>query len=454
MQLGVGGSEAVGHSVAVADTLAIGLGIVTAFAGDLHDRHTDRVPVDRSADECAMSDGMKFPYFQKGMILLSSLGQQGIPGADATSEGVMVRPIGVGIVGCGDIARLRYVPAVARSKDLALHAVFSRTARSAQALAVSQAATPYSDFDAMMADPRIDALIIASPHPTHADYAVRSLGAGKHVLIEKPVATSCTDMKRLKTAADASAAVAMALPLDWTAAASEAARLVEDGAIGMVSSVDCVFCHEGPVHAPWFFDRREAEWGVLADLGVYAVSLLTRLLGPVSAVSGRVETTARRRTMKNGQAIDVTVDDNVTALLTWPNSTLGTVRCNWCTAIAKSDSMFEARLYGSEGIIFLKPMSLTEPLIVYSPNREIRSGRPVHHDGLLSCYEIPVAVQNLDDQILSEFAASIRGTGPRSGRAASVEHQQHVVAVIDAIYRSSASGQSQILHTDPTGAIP
>ena len=72
---------------------------------------------------------------------------------------------------------------------------------------------------------------------------------------------------------------------------NEAAKqLLAEGAIGRVSAADAVLAHRGPKHAPWFFDREKAGWGVSADLGIYLISQLTYFFGPAQRVCGRVET--------------------------------------------------------------------------------------------------------------------------------------------------------------------
>ena len=161
--------------------------------------------------------------------------------------------------------------------------------------------------------------MIATPHPSHAEIAIRSLEAGKHVLCEKPIATSVADASRILEAAERSRRVFIALPFDGSPPVEEAKRLLGAGAIGRVSSADAVLAHRGPKHAPWFFDREKAEWGVAADLGIYLVSQLTYLFGPAASVFGRVDTVFPERTSETGETIRVTVDDNVAAVVEWPD---------------------------------------------------------------------------------------------------------------------------------------
>ena len=177
----------------------------------------------------------------------------------------------------------------------------------------------------------IEAVVIATPHPTHADLAIRSLQAGKHVLVEKPMATSLADAVRIEEAAARSRRVFMALPFDRSPAVEEAKRLIELGAIGRVSMADAVLAHRGPTHAPWFFDARKAHWGVVADLGVYLISQLTYLFGPALTVRGKVGTIFPERQDQHGNPVAVTVDDNAAAILELPEGILGTIRANWCS---------------------------------------------------------------------------------------------------------------------------
>ena len=156
-------------------------------------------------------------------------------------------------------------------------------------LAKQYGGTIYPDLDTMLRASDVEAVVIATPHPSHADLAIRALEAGKHVLCEKPMATSLSDAVRIEQAAARSQQVFMALPFDRSPAMEEAKRLIDSGAIGRVSMADAVLAHRGPKHAPWFFDVQKAHWGVLADLGVYMISQLTYLFGPAHTVRGKTE---------------------------------------------------------------------------------------------------------------------------------------------------------------------
>ncbi|HXZ18232.1 MAG TPA: Gfo/Idh/MocA family oxidoreductase, partial [Roseiarcus sp.] len=180
--------------------------------------------------------------------------------------------IGIAVIGCGDIARARYFPAIDKAPDFELRGVFNRTRAAGDAAVGRYGGKNHASLDDLLSAPDVDAVVIATPHPSHADLAVTSLEAGKHVLVEKPMATSVADAKRVEEAAGRSGCGFMALPFDNSPAVEEARRLIETGAIGRASMADAVLAHRGPKHAPWFFDAQKAHWGVLADLGVYLIS--------------------------------------------------------------------------------------------------------------------------------------------------------------------------------------
>src|SRR5205807_4434378 len=108
-------------------------------------------------------------------------------------------------------------------------------------------------------------------------------------------------------AAEHSRLVYMTLPFDGGPPVKEAKRLIGAGAIGRVSSADAVLAHRGPTHAPWFFDRKKAEWGVLADLGIYLINQLTDLFGPAERVLGRVDIVFPERKSEGGKTFEATV---------------------------------------------------------------------------------------------------------------------------------------------------
>jgi UDP-N-acetylglucosamine 3-dehydrogenase len=352
--------------------------------------------------------------------------------------------IGIAVIGCGDISRARYFPAIAGVPEFELKGVQSRTSASCAPIVAQYGGKIYPDLDALLHDPAAEAVVIATPHPSHAELSVRCLGAGRHVLCEKPMATSLADATLIEQAAERYQRVYMALPFDGSPPIEEAKRLIGAGAIGRVSSADAVLAHRGPKHAPWFFDREQAQWGVLADLGIYLISQLTYLFGPAERVSGRVNTVFPERTSLTGETFEATVDDNATAILEWPDQILGTIRANWCSASDHRHVICQTRIYGAKGTIFINPASKTNRLVVYSPESPIPGASPTEYDGMSDCYLPPLPPGDSDVGIMRAFAAEIDRGGVGG---ASASRQRHVIEIIDKIYTSSSSGSAMMLET-------
>jgi predicted dehydrogenase len=355
--------------------------------------------------------------------------------------------IGIGVIGCGDIARARYFPAIEGSIEFELKGLHSRNHAICEPIVERYGGKNYPDLDALLRAPEIEAVVISTPHPSHAELSVRSLEAGKHVLSEKPMATSLADASRILKAAKKSRRVYMALPFDENPPIVEAKRLIEAGAIGQVSSADAVLAHQGPKHAPWFFDREKAEWGVLADLGIYLLSQLTYLFGPAERVLGRANTAIPERTSASGETIKVTVDDNVAAVLEWPNRILGTIRANWCSPSDHRNVICETRIYGTTGMIFVNLASKTNPIVVFLPKASIEGATPIEYNGMSSCYRPALAPWDGDAEIMRSFSDQITGRRPVAAYGSDATRQRHVIEIIDKLYAASASGMAEKLET-------
>src|SRR5262245_25271328 len=102
--------------------------------------------------------------------------------------------IRVGILGCGGIARAAHVPSLARERDVAITALADQDAANlAAARTLAPRAHATADYRDVLAAADVDAVIIALPPALHADAAVAALETGKHVYVEKPLATSLAD---------------------------------------------------------------------------------------------------------------------------------------------------------------------------------------------------------------------------------------------------------------------
>lgn len=191
-----------------------------------------------------------------------------------------------GILAPGLIAGV-FADALQRHTRQRLVAVGSRSAERAERFARDHGADrSYGSYQALVADPEVDVVYVAAPQSEHLTLGLLAIAAGKHVLIEKPMATSAAEGRRLAEAARAAGVLLMEAM--WTRYHPQSAvirALLRDGALGEVKSVSADHGQFIPREAaPRLWDL-ELGGGALLDLGVYPVQFDSMVLGAPSAVT-------------------------------------------------------------------------------------------------------------------------------------------------------------------------
>ena len=185
-----------------------------------------------------------------------------------------------GLVGCGDVAEKKGGPALRLARGSSLDAVCSRTRTKGEAFAARHGSPAvYTDLAAMLADPDIDAVYVATPTFLHASQALAALAAGKRVLVEKPLARTPAECDAL-IAAGGTLHVAYYRRFwpKWQAIRDE----VGNGRLGDIVSAT-VNVRTGPAGG-WRDDPAQAgRAGNLGDIGCHRLDLLCWLIGPPAA---------------------------------------------------------------------------------------------------------------------------------------------------------------------------
>jgi predicted dehydrogenase len=194
----------------------------------------------------------------------------------------ILRPLRFGLVGTGHWARITHAPALASTDGIEFAAVWGRDRHAAADLATSYNARAHHDIAAFLAD--IDGVAFAVPPDVQAPIAVRAASAGKHLLLEKPIAISEADADTLARAVE-HAQVASIVFFTARFQADVRAWLADVTAHGRWSGGSAVWLgsalqDSSPFNTPWRRDK-----GALWDLAPHVISLLWASLGPVASVT-------------------------------------------------------------------------------------------------------------------------------------------------------------------------
>lgn len=223
----------------------------------------------------------------------------------------MPDPIRIGIIGCGRISYAHRDACERLSNDVAVVAAADLDQGRLQKFCKSTAApveTPSNDFRRVLEDPTLDAVIICLPHFLHHPVALEALTAGKHVLVEKPMALSATEAREMaERAAQAKRTLMVGQCRRFSHAAIEMKRLVESGEVGELFRVVLNFlCYFESAPAPWRNDEDKAGKPFVTVLqGSHAFDEVLWLFGrmPVS-----VAATSYRRKFPLDDEADVHLD--------------------------------------------------------------------------------------------------------------------------------------------------
>jgi predicted dehydrogenase len=193
------------------------------------------------------------------------------------------KPISLGLIGAGIVAAGPYRKALERLTTIRPQGVFDPDTQKARSLAGTLKTRIYPDLDSLLKDPAIDAVAVLSPNHLHVELALRSLEAGKHVIIEKPIAESVEEVNRLEAAALRVGKICMpAHNYIYNPSLIRAKCLVSEGRLGAIAS--------GWILYNIFHSEEIARryGGVLREVCVHHAYSLLFLLGRPAKVSAQI----------------------------------------------------------------------------------------------------------------------------------------------------------------------
>jgi predicted dehydrogenase len=330
--------------------------------------------------------------------------------------------IRVGLVGLGGISLLHEagydeVPELAQ-----IAAVCDVNAEGAHSRAKAHDATVYTDYRQIVADPAIDLVDITTPHRLHYPVALAALEAGKHVLVEKPMAMHAAEAEHLvRTARERGLTFTVAENTRFVAAYQAAETVLRSGALGQIRLVRAFIGGSEAVRirsqASWVGDP--AEKGVVHDSGVHTFYLMRWLFGGIREVQAHLF-----RMLPESR-----VEDDATIIGRLDN---GAIFVSGQSCIAEAPWTERLEVYGSAGSLIID--QLADPVAKHFRGPDDHEGTPL--PGV--AYD-PLAWKYLS--IVAEIADFVRAVA--EGRPPLIDPADgaYAVRVSDAVYASVAMGR-------------
>ncbi|AOV08642.1 dehydrogenase [Sporosarcina ureilytica] len=272
----------------------------------------------------------------------------------------------VAVIGCGSIAKNRHLGEFDHNPNVEIVAVCDIVEERVQEVAEQYGVKAYTNYEDVLKIEEIDAVSVCLPNYLHAPVSIAALEAGKHVLCEKPMATSIEEADAMIEAAKKNDRKLMIAHNQRFVSSHQKARaLIESGEVGKIFSFRSAFGHGGPEtwsadgKDSWFFKKDEAFIGAMGDLGVHKTDLLRYLLGEEFVeVASFIETSAKDF---------ANVDDNAVCILKSESGIIGTLAASWAYTAGEDNSTI---IYGEHATLRLED-DPNYSLIVQYKNGEV-----------------------------------------------------------------------------------
>lgn len=269
----------------------------------------------------------------------------------------------VGVIGAGDVARKLYLPGLHNPEsDVVLEAVCDIVKERAEVAARDFGAhATYTDSKRMLEREDLDIVLVLTPLLTHAPIVRQVLEFGKHCYSEKPLTLSRKEADELAELAEGNKVLLLCAPiLPILPSVQFIRRLIIDGALGKVAFARAHSSHGGPERGTFYTDpsgyflsEKSGPYVPLYDMGVYALTLLTFVLGSVKRVFAMAATAIPERriekVLENGFVpynLKVTTKDNGFILLDFGDGCFAAVDASFCMRYNRTPSY---EFYGSHG---------------------------------------------------------------------------------------------------------
>jgi predicted dehydrogenase len=313
-----------------------------------------------------------------------------------------------------------------KSAAIRFDACQTRTAGAAEDFCRKHAIRLVDDYEQILADPAIDAVVLATPPAQHGDQMRRAAAAGKHVFVEKPFTLTVDEAKRtLAAAQEAGIVLAVGFNRRFHPSFVELRRRLREGQLG--TTLGCMVEQtagggESMRPTEWRADQTQTPAGAMTGIGIHIVDALINLFGRIT----QVHCIATRRAAP-------LVDDTTAVLVRFRDGMSATFFCSFVTV-----PHYRLAVYGSRGFAEILRPTLEELRV--APLTDVKAGH-------LALFQPEVITTPGFDTLAAEleaFAAAADGGPPYPVTA---EEALHGVEVFEAIARSARSGEPVTLPT-------
>lgn len=336
----------------------------------------------------------------------------------------------VAVAGCGSVST-KYIPHLQNSSQVEVVAVCDNLLERAQGHAQRYGIERYfTDIDRMLTEVDFELFVNLTPMPFHAPFNRKALEAGRNVWCEKPIATTMEDANALLALAKQRGVGLYGAPNSPTSPAfQQIARLITSGELGQVHVAHGIYGWSGPTWAgtAWYYKK---GGGSLFDLGVYNVTTLTGLLGPVRAVTAMSGSAIAERIIEGeARPVKVESDDNTAIILDHGNTVYSVVQTGFVYGAQRED--WTIQVIGTQGAATMGGYDWEPYDVTFHPGAKGTAGGKWETQP----YGRSDYAWEGGATYIAECLAS--GTQP----VVSGEHPVHVLEVMLAAFKSAETGQ-------------
>lgn len=352
--------------------------------------------------------------------------------------------IRIGFIGVGGIALSNHMPAFASMPDRCeIAAVCDFNEEKARAAADQFCAKGvYAKHEDMLSGCELDAVVVATPNRFHVEPTIDSLREGKHVLCEKPLATSGADARKMCAAArDAGKLLQVGLQTRFSGPSQFLKGYVDDGEMGPIYFARPQALRRRGVPG-WgsFIDKEAQGGGPLIDIGVHLLDLTLWIMGYPKPISASGQTWNRLGTnpklynsMGDYDRTKFTVEDFAVGFIRFENGAVISLEASF---MGNSDGHHQVQFFGEKSGVFIKPFAEVEPIKIYTEEKKRLFDMVPANIPKIAAPHIEAA---------KAFLSSIENGTPSSIPG---ENGMTLNAIFDALYSSAESGREEKVITE------